>query len=141
MKTVILFILITGCACICRAQSSVSVTVSNVRNSSGSCNVALYTTAESFLNAGRAFRSKVVKAQKGVVKITFDDVPEGTYAVAAIHDENNDARLNTNFIGIPKEGYGASNNNLPWTSAPTFSKAAFTLSGTGKELLLTLRYY
>lgn len=128
-------------ACSASGQSSVSVMLSNVRNASGSCNVALYTSAGTFLNPKQAYRSKVVKAQKGVVKVTFDDVPAGTYAIAVIHDENNDATLNTNIIGIPKEGYGASNNNLPWTSAPSYAKAAFLVSGAAKDLVINLRYY
>ena len=124
-----------------RAQSSVTVTLSNVRNANGSCNVAMYTSQSAFLNPKMAYRSKVVKAQKGAVKVTFEDVPAGNYAIAVIHDENNDANLNTNMIGIPKEGYGASNNNLPWTSAPSFSKAVFQLGNGSREMVINLRYY
>ena len=40
----------------------------------------------------------------------FNDIPPGTYAIAVFHDENANGKLDKNFLGIPCEGYGASNN-------------------------------
>jgi len=56
------------------------------------------------------------------MKYTFN-IPAGSYAVAIFHDENSDGVCNTNFLGIPEEGYGFSNNIKPLLSAPTFDEA------------------
>ena len=135
------FIVLLLCAANARAQHAITVTVHNVRNSNGVCNVALYGRADGFLNPAKAIGGKIVKASKGIVSARFDNVPAGTYAVAVIHDENNDKQLNTNFLGIPKEGYGASNNNLPMTSAPKFTSSSFVVAGADKALSINLKYY
>lgn len=123
------------------AQHAITVTVNNLRNSNGVCNIALYNNAGSFLDPAKAIHGKIVKAAKGKVTARFDNIPAGTYAVAVIHDENNDKKLNTNFLGIPKEGYGASNNNLPMTSAPKFTASSFTVSKGDQALSINLKYY
>ena len=123
------------------SQSTLNVTMSNVKNDRGVCRIALYSSAEAFPDgSGRAIKSAIVRARKGIVKVQFDHVPAGVYAIAVIHDENEDGKLNTNLIGIPKEGYGASNNRLPVTSAPRFSESCFTLSPGSKDISIELKY-
>lgn len=125
-----------------KAQSTITININNVRNSNGVCCVLLFSNPSAFPgDARKAVASKVVKAQKGLRNIQFEKIPPGTYAVAVIHDENGDGKLNTNFFGIPKEGYGASNNNLPMTSAPKFSGSSFTVSGKDKTLDIGLKYF
>jgi uncharacterized protein (DUF2141 family) len=123
------------------AQHAITVTINNVRNSNGVCNIALYNKSLGFLDPARAVAGKIVKASKGSVKARFDNVPAGTYAIAVIHDENNDKKLNTNFLGIPKEGYGASNNNLPMTSAPKFTASSFNVLRGDQAVDINLKYY
>ena len=129
-------------ACDAYAQSAINVNIGKIRNNKGVCCVLLFTDPSAFPgDAKRAIASKVIKAEKGVRNIRFEKIPPGTYAIAVIHDENEDGLLNTNFLGIPKEGYGASNNNLPMTSAPKFSGSSFTISGKDKTLEIGLKYY
>ena len=55
--------------------------------------------------------------------VIWEDLPPGDYGVAAIHDENSNAKLDRNFIGIPKEGFGFANNPHMGLSAPPFRAA------------------
>ena len=55
----------------------------------------------------------------------FANVPPGIYAIMVFHDANNNNQFDKNFLGIPKEGYGASGNNLPFASAPAFNANKF----------------
>ena len=48
---------------------------------------------------------------KGAYQRSFD-IPPGTYAIKLHIDENENGKLDTNFLGIPKEQYGTSNNAL-----------------------------
>ena len=62
----------------------------------------------------------------------------GTYAVAASHDANGNGRTDTNWVGIPTEAWGVSNNVRPRLRAPRFEEAAFELPET-KSLRLQIR--
>jgi uncharacterized protein (DUF2141 family) len=63
------------------------------------------------------------------VKKQFSGLKYGTYAVAIVDDENGDAKLNSNFLGIPEEGFGISRNPIVSisTGSPKFSNASFAL--------------
>lgn len=124
------------------AQSAVDVNIRKIRNGKGVCCVVLFADAVAFPGAyTKAVASKVVRARAGEEKVRFEKIPAGTYAIAVIHDENEDGKLNTNFIGIPTEGYGASNNRLPLASAPKFSMSSFTVTGKDKSVDIDLKYF
>ena len=56
-------------------------------------------------------------------------VPDGEYAIAAVLDTNANNKMDKNFIGIPKEQYGFSNNAMGRMSAPSFDQAKFSVEG------------
>jgi len=97
--------------------------------------VALFDSPEGFpQNSAKAIKFAKTPAQKGDVVMHLTDVPSGRYAIALFHDTNGDAILNTNLLGIPKEGYGVSNNIKNKFSAPKFQQALF-LHGDGTTIL------
>ena len=67
--------------------------------------------------------------------VTFDAMP-GVYAVAVHHDANANGKMDSNFMGIPKEGYGMSNDPRPRFRAPLFSEARVVIS---RDTTLTVR--
>ena len=72
---------------------------------------------------------------------TFSNVEPGTYAVAVVHDENSDGKLDKNFVGVPSEGYGVSNNKTYALSAPKWDESVFTIvPSESKMLQVKLRY-
>lgn len=70
----------------------------------------------------------------------FTNLPEGVYAVSVFHDENMNQKLDKNFMGIPKEGYGASNNPKKKMGPPDFEETKFQLSGQAQSLEIKLMY-
>ena len=70
----------------------------------------------------------------------FEDIPPGTYALAVVHDENFNGKLDTNFLGIPTEGYGFSNDATAALGAPSFSAASFSYDGQNLDLTIGLNY-
>jgi uncharacterized protein (DUF2141 family) len=75
------------------------------------------------------------------VRYTFEGVPTGTYAVSVMHDENANGKLDANFLGIPTEGYGVSNNHTHAMSAPTWDESKFDVKdGQDVRLGIALRY-
>lgn len=67
-------------------------------------------------------------------------VPPGRYAVAVIHDENSNMKLDRNFFGIPKEGFGFSNNPRVIFSAPSFQAAEVPVACPSTQLEIKLIY-
>lgn len=82
----------------------------------------------------------VIKIRKAQARCDFEDIPPGTYAMAVVHDENMNGKLDTNWLGIPTEGYGFSNNAKAVLSAPPFSDASFPYDGQSIDLTMTLHY-
>jgi uncharacterized protein (DUF2141 family) len=67
-------------------------------------------------------------------------VPAGRYAAVVIHDENSNMKLDRNFFGIPKEGFGFSNNPRVATAAPSFRAAAVAVSCPATQFDIRLIY-
>lgn len=105
------------------------VEVTNISSAKGKIMIALYTRPNGFPQQSQnAFAVKSVPAAKGKISVSIAGIPTGTCAVAVYHDANNDGKLNTNALGIPKEAYGFSNNVRPMFSAPSFTEAGFMVN-------------
>lgn len=72
--------------------------------------------------------------------VVWNNLPSGDYAVAAIHDENKNAHLDRNMIGIPKEGFGFANNPRIMLSAPAFNAAKVHVTCPVTETDIHLQY-
>ena len=55
-------------------------------------------------------------------------------------DENMNGKLDTNWLGMPKEGYGFSNDVKALLGAPSFSAASFQYDGGTLDLTISLHY-
>ena len=67
-------------------------------------------------------------------------LPQGDYGVAAIHDENSNARLDRNLIGVPKEGFGFANNPHVFLAPPSFDKALVHVICPVTDITIHLQY-
>ena len=71
--------------------------------------------------------------------VRFASLSPGGYAVAVIHDENGNAKLDT-FAGIPKEGFGFSRNPAIRFGPPRFAAARFTMESGAETQQIRMRY-
>ena len=76
----------------------------------------------------------------GRASCEFPRVPAGVYALSVFHDENLNGRLDTNWLGIPREGVGASNNPKPRMGPPRFAAAEFQHPGASTDLEIIMHY-
>ncbi len=81
------------------------------------------------------FANQEVRPAAPETILSFDAVP-GTYAIAAFHDANSNGKIDSNFLGIPKEGYGVSNDPRPRFRAPRFAEASVVVQ---RDTTLTVR--
>jgi len=117
----------------------VAVRVQGVRNDQGSVVVGVC-TEDVFIGGTCAFRVSV-PARSGIVTVSVSDVPPGTYAIRVYHDENGNMRIDRNFLGVPLEGFGFSNDAPVRMAPPSFKDAAITVGQGRLDTALTLRYW
>jgi uncharacterized protein (DUF2141 family) len=103
-----------------------TVRVSPFRSAKGSLVCRLFTGPDGFPAKGYKRVESVPVAAKSA-ECAFGDLPPGTYAVAVFHDENGNGKLDTNFLGLPAEGVGTSNNRRPLVGPPTWEGSKFEL--------------
>ena len=101
-----------------------------IENEDGQIFIGLFHNNNGFPDKGKEHKGAFSKAEIGTLRYTFTEIPSGDYAIAIFHDSNTNGRLDKNFLGIPKEGYGFSENATALMSTPAFEKAKFTLSRT-----------
>jgi uncharacterized protein (DUF2141 family) len=147
MKRLVLVFTVIFCASFSpeiKAQDqngNITVLIGPLRNSKGHLLISLFNSADKFPDdASGAVKSKKVKVDKTNQKIIFDNVPFGEYAIVFLHDENDSGDMDTNMMGIPQEGYGASNNAVNTFSAPKYKEAKFRLSSTNTTQSLKVYY-
>jgi len=82
----------------------------------------------------------VIKIRDAEARCDFLDIKPGTYALAVTHDENMNGKIDTNWLGVPKEGYGFSNDAKAMLGPPSFSAASFHYDGQDIEMTISLHY-
>ena len=110
--------------------SSVAVTVNRVRPGKGLVRIALVNKVQFHK------RQKLKKPlQRGVVKPTddsiqyqFKDVAPGEYAIQVLQDFDEDGNMTNNWLGLPREPWGMSNNPPVRFSPPKWERAKFTVT-------------
>lgn len=123
------------------AQNKIVVNVTKFENDKGSCIICLYNDAKAFAGKGSPVKCATVAVSNKTASTLFENVAEGTYAISVIHDANNNKKFDTNFLGIPTEGYGASQNDLPFAAAPKFDANKFTVTANSTTTSnIRLRY-
>ena len=122
------------------SPSSVLIEVSGFKNTRGTLNCRLFTKAADFPD-GEGIVTLRVPITGSNTSCSFSNVEPGTYAIAVVHDENGNGKLDKNFVGVPSEGYGVSNNKTYALSAPKWDESSFAIGATeSKALLVKLRY-
>ena len=117
--------------------------VDGFRNIRGNLGTILFTSPRGWPeDEGRAFRAgpAPIDAATRTATGVWPGLPAGDYAAAAIHDENSNARLDRNFLGVPKEGFGFANNPHVVLSAPTFRAAVVHVACPVTDITIHLQY-
>ncbi len=104
----------------------------------GYVRVAVYAESTDFSDSSSAIATANLEARLGSVTAVFPDLPPGTYAVAAFHDKDGSGEVSTNFLGMPTERYGFSNDARGVLGPPNYEDCAFRVDGE-TEVRIELR--
>jgi uncharacterized protein (DUF2141 family) len=102
------------------------VVVVGFEHSEGTARVALSNTEEDWEKRGEAFRGLTSEIIGDSASVTFENIPFGKYGIKIHHDEDDDQEFDTNFLGIPSENYGFSNNASGLFGPADWEDAKFT---------------
>jgi uncharacterized protein (DUF2141 family) len=103
----------------------ITVRVSGLKSNEGKLLIALYNKENQFLKNGFKNASTKITSKRG--RYVFKGIPKGEYAISILHDKNNNNKMDTNFLGIPNESYGCSNNAKGFMGPPKYENAKFQL--------------
>jgi uncharacterized protein (DUF2141 family) len=109
---------------------NLTITVQNLKNNNGLLTVELYNSKEKFLKT--AYKSDSVAIKSNTALVTFIGIPKAEYTVMVYHDENNNGKLDKNFIGMPKEPVACSNNAKGFMGPPKYEDVKFTITADKK---------
>ena len=113
-------------------KSNLEIEISGIKKVQGKIQIAIYNDSTVFPEKGKAYRVAYFKVISKEMTVEINELPHNDYAVVLFHDLNNDEECNLNFIGIPKEPYGFSNNARPVLKAPSFDAAKIILDSNKK---------
>ncbi len=119
----------------------VFVVVRSLRSAKGLVTVELYNDdPEGFIKKAGRLERRRVEAADGETKVCFNIPKPGTYAVAIYHDENGNKKFDKNFLGIPTEGFGFSNNPKIYFGPPDHDEAAFEVGAEPVTVHIDVTY-
>ena len=135
---ILILIIVNSTALFAQDNNLVDLTVhiENLENNDGKLIVGLYNDEEKFLN--KTYKGVVADIDDNKSTVVFNNVPKGVYAISFIHDENDNGKMDTNFMGIPKEDYGCSNNAKGFMGPPRWNDAKFELNNNNTTITIAL---
>jgi len=120
------------------AQSArLTVTVRGLVPATGTVEVSLFNSAESFFKKPLLQRSEPVNGNEEI-SVKFAGLPGGDYAIVVVHDQNGNGAFDTGFLGFGGESFGYSNHATSWFGRPNFDAARFTVGAEDLEIVIDL---
>jgi uncharacterized protein (DUF2141 family) len=117
------------------------VEVSGFRSDQGQLLLRLYDREDGFPKDGaKALRQVRQRIEGARAIVALDGLPFGSYAIGCVHDENGNGKLDTNLIGIPREGVCASNDARGRMGPPTWKDARFEFKSDGATIHIHVTY-
>lgn len=118
--------------------ADLTITVTDLRSVKGAVGFSVVNSTAAWDGKAAAVERRMVPVSGNEVTLQLTDLPAGEYAVSVMHDENGNGELDANFMGMPTEGYGFSNNpNV--LRKPTYDEARFQLAAEGGTITIRLR--
>ncbi len=125
-------------ACTTVRAAGLDVTVTGVNPAKGTLQIEVLDSAAAWDGKGRSVAAATRRAAAAQETFRFDGLAPGSYAVRVMLDENDNGKLDTNFMGMPVEAYGISNDPKVMRR-PTFDEAKFELGADGGAITVRLR--
>ncbi len=121
---------------------NVEVTITGIRSDKGQIAIGVFKDNETFQKEDAFLDKQFVKKEiaNGVMKVQFSLDP-GIYGLSLLDDENSNGKMEYNFLGIPKEGFGFSDYYHKGITKPKFDAFKFSLDNDQtRRITIRIRY-
>jgi uncharacterized protein (DUF2141 family) len=142
MKSIILSCLLCIISFASYSQNrEIVVNIGGLRTEKGKCILYLYNNKNGFpTDANKAINTATGSILNGKSTLILKDIADGEYAISIVHDENDNGVLDSNFLGMPKEGVGVSNNAKGFFGPPSYEDSKFQLNKKSLTTNITIKY-
>jgi len=124
-----------------QANGELRFRISNIDESrGGTIRCALYRDSETWLKRAESYRDATAPVSGSSATCVFEDVPAGSYGIAALHDADDDHEMDRSLVGVPEEGYAISRNEIERMSEPDYDEARIQFDGTRKTTRARMEY-
>jgi uncharacterized protein (DUF2141 family) len=130
----ILLIISSGAGQQATEEGDLTVIINGLDNDEGVVKIALNNSQKDYETNGQAYRGREIEINEKTAKWTFEKILFGEYAIKVYHDEDNDDDLGTNFLGIPNEEYGFSNDASGTFGPASWEDAKFLFNSVNDTL-------
>ena len=110
--------------------TEMKIEVTGIKPLKGDLLIAVYDNSNTFMIPDSAYKKVVLAVTQETEIITIKDIREGEYAIAIMHDLNDNLKLDFHSNGIPKEGYGFSNEARGKHGPPLYDDAKISFDGS-----------
>lgn len=117
-----------GLSASCSAQHDLQITINGIKKIEGTIYLGLFNNEADYKKTDQVCRNLIVPVTKNTEQCAFEDLPAGIYAIAFFQDENANEQIDFNFLGIPKEHFGFSNDPKIRFSMPDYEEVNFEVS-------------
>ena len=122
-------------------NGEILVKVSGLKNKQGQLGILVFTDKNGFPSDWqKAYVHVLIPITGAEMEYTFSGLPFGKYAVSVMHDENMNKKHDTNMFGMPKEGYGVSNNIVSSLAPPKFNDAVISIHDEMSIVKINIKY-
>ncbi|RYZ77170.1 MAG: DUF2141 domain-containing protein [Proteobacteria bacterium] len=121
-------------------KADLTISISGMRNAKGSVLVAVFKDGVGFPSDNDKAHDNLKLTPGQAQKFVLEDLPPGDYAIALLHDENNNGRMDKKAVFLPKEGFGFSNDAMGTMGPPSYKKAKFTVTAPKTSIRLKMKY-
>lgn len=127
-----------------QSKSKLHVIVKGLRNGNGWVVCHLFNSEDGYPTKSKKALKYIddYNIKYGQAEFYFDDLPYGEYAFTVHHDENGNKKMDTNFFGLPTEGWACSKNakGILGIGPPSFNDAKFSVNSENTEQIVTINY-
>ena len=121
------------------STGTLRVSLEGFTSDSGTVALAVWNDRQYWLSDGNAVRGEYSPIADGSAVVVFEDLPYGEYAISAYHDENDNGKLDTGFLRIPKEPIGISNDARARFGPPKYEDAKFLFDQAHLDITIPVK--
>lgn len=123
-------------------KNTLTVEIDGLKQTKGQICYSLFTQSQGFPEStDKALQAECIPVREKSPVLIIENLQMGNYALAVFHDANVDGELNRNFLGIPREGFGFSQNPQIKTSPPSFGDSVVVITESKTNLQVQLRHF